>query len=130
MYDPEHHHLASWLPICRGLTPHGLRHGHKTWMAEDGIPEILQAERMGHTVPGMRGVYTHVSPGMRAQLSDALQQRWETALTQRAAMSLHSPVAILDRLLQPFRAGRAKTISHSSPKRSKDPLPLRTEKGL
>ena len=30
--------LACWLPVKDGLTPHGLRHSHKTWMAEDGIP--------------------------------------------------------------------------------------------
>jgi hypothetical protein len=24
--------LASWLPVLTGLTPHGLRHGHQTWM--------------------------------------------------------------------------------------------------
>jgi integrase len=33
--------LACWLPVKGGLTPHGLRHSHKTWMSEDGIPEIL-----------------------------------------------------------------------------------------
>jgi integrase len=38
---PEGTPLACWLPIRSGLTPHGLRHSHKTRMAEDGIPEIL-----------------------------------------------------------------------------------------
>jgi hypothetical protein len=70
--------LACWLPVRPGLTPHGFRHGHKTWMAENGIPEILQAVRLGHSVPGMRGVYTHVSDSMRAELEHALQTRWET----------------------------------------------------
>jgi integrase len=64
-YDPAQHHVSSLLPLVADLTPHGLRHGHKTWMAEDGIPEVLQAERMGHAVPGMRGVYTHISDAMR-----------------------------------------------------------------
>ncbi|MFD8558230.1 tyrosine-type recombinase/integrase [Streptosporangium canum] len=122
VYDPERHHLASWLPILHGLTPHGLRHGHKTWMAEEGIPEILQAERMGHAVPGMRGVYTHVSKTMREQLVGALQVRWETALAQRAALSLRSPVPILDGLLEPFRVGRLNVISQSPPKRSESPI--------
>ena len=54
--------LACWLPVKDGLTPHGLRHSHKTWMAEDGIPEILAEQRLGHDVPGMRGLYAHVSP--------------------------------------------------------------------
>jgi Phage integrase family len=53
--------LVCWLPVKDGLTPHGLRHSHKTWMAEDGIPEILAEQRLGHDVPGMRGLYAHVS---------------------------------------------------------------------
>ncbi len=39
---PEDTPLASWLPLKPGLTPHGLRHGHKTWMAEDLVfPSFL-----------------------------------------------------------------------------------------
>jgi hypothetical protein len=39
----------------------GLRHGLQTWMHEDGIPEVLKTERMGHEMPGMHGVYGHVT---------------------------------------------------------------------
>jgi hypothetical protein len=53
--------LTCWRPIQPGLTAHGLRHSHKTWMAEDGIPEILAEQRLGHQVPGMRGLYAHAS---------------------------------------------------------------------
>ena len=60
--------LACWLPLKPGLTPHGLRHSHKTWMAEDGIPEILAEQRLGHEVPGMRGRYAHASDRMRNDL--------------------------------------------------------------
>ena len=45
-------------------------------MDEDGIPEVLKTERMGHEMPGMHGVYGHVSPAMRADLKAALQERW------------------------------------------------------
>lgn len=31
-----------------GLTFHGLRHSHKTWLIADHIPEIAQARRLGH----------------------------------------------------------------------------------
>ena len=68
--------VASWLPVLAGLTPHGLRHGHQTWMDEDRIADVLKSERMGHEVPGMRGVYSHVSAAMRAELTAALQERW------------------------------------------------------
>jgi integrase len=91
--------VASWLPVLRGVTPHGLRHGLQTWMDEDGIPEVLKTERMGHELPGMHGVYGHVSPAMRAELKDALQNRWDGALRQRAQLTPHSTVPILDGLL-------------------------------
>ena len=91
--------IASWLPVLRGLTPHGLRHGHQTWMDEDGIPDVLKTERMGHELPGMHGVYGHVSPAMRANLRAALQERWESALRERAMLSPRSIVPALDALL-------------------------------
>jgi hypothetical protein len=95
--------LACWLPVKDGLTPHGLRHSHKTWMAEDGIPEILAEQRLGHQVPGMRGLYSHASQRMREDLTAALQARWEQSLRERAAIDPHSPVPLLDDLLAPFR---------------------------
>ncbi|MFI0350910.1 tyrosine-type recombinase/integrase [Actinomadura sp. 9N407] len=91
--------VSVWLPLREDLTPHGLRHGHKTWMAEDGIPEILQAERLGHTVPGIRGVYTHVSDAMRDDLKAKLQRRWEDSLDERLRFGRSSPVPILNELL-------------------------------
>jgi integrase len=91
--------LASWLPLVPRLTPHGLRHGHQTWMDEAGIPYVVQSERMGHEVPGMRGVYSHVSPAMRADLIAALQERWQTALSERTRIAPHSSVRMLDELL-------------------------------
>ena len=95
--------LACWLPVKDGLTPHGLRHSHKTWMAEDGIPEILAEQRLGHQVPGMRGLYAHASQRMRDELTARLQARWEQTLRERAAIDPHSPVPLLDALLTPFR---------------------------
>ena len=91
--------LASWLPVLHGLTPHGLRHGHQTWMDEDGIPEVLKTERMGHEIPGMHGVYGHVSPSMRADVKAALQDRWESSLRERMRLSPRSAVPVLDALL-------------------------------
>jgi integrase len=96
--------LACWLPVKSELTPHGLRHSHKTWMAEDGIPEILAEQRLGHQVPGMRGLYAHASQRMREDLTAALQARWEGSLRQRSAIDPQSPVPLLDNLLARFRA--------------------------
>ena len=107
---------ASWLPILARLTPHGLRHGHQTWMEEAGISDLLRFERMGHEVPGMRGVYGHVSPAMRADLKAMLQDRWETSLRERARFSARSIVPALDALLAAQREPAAKIRSHLAPR--------------
>ncbi len=141
---PEDTPLTCWLPIKPGLTPHGLRHSHKTWMAEDGIPEILAEQRLGHEVPGVRGLYAHVTDRMRDDLIAALQIRWEDSLRARAAIDPHSPVPLLDELLSPLRGetrqeaepptprvtpkdqptpeDREKLISQIPPKRSNGPI--------
>src|ERR1700678_3568685 len=75
-------------------------------MAEDGTPEILAEQRLGHDVPGMRGLYTHATQAMRENLTVALQSRWETSLRDRAALDPHSPIQLLDNLLAPYRAPR------------------------
>jgi len=82
--------VACWLPVRAGLTPHGLRHSHQTWMAEDGIPEILAEQRLGHQVPAMRGLYAHASPQMHVELTEALQIRRQQSLRDRAAIDPHS----------------------------------------
>jgi integrase len=91
--------LASWLPLRPGLTPHGLRHGHQTWLDDLGVRYVLQSERMGHEVPGMRGVYSHITPRMRANLRDGLQELWEAALHERALLAKHSAVTVLDGII-------------------------------
>jgi hypothetical protein len=108
--------VASWLPVLRKLTPHGLRHGLQTWMDENGIPEVLKAERMGHEMPGMHGVYGHVSSAMRTDVKAALQERWEAALCGRARLSPRSLVPVLDGLLTAQRAGSNKIGSRLAPK--------------
>ncbi|MEU8804437.1 hypothetical protein [Spirillospora sp. NPDC048819] len=107
---PDGTPVASWLPLLGNFTPHGLRHGHKTCMAEDGVPEVLQADRLGHVVPGIRGVYTHVSDGMRDELKAKLQRRWESALGERAELDPGSPLPILAEMLA-ARLHKGKVVS-------------------
>lgn len=95
--------VASWAPILPTLTPHGLRHSHQPWMDDAGIPYVLQSERMGHEVPGMRGTYGHVSPTMRAMLVEALQRLWDESLRERARICPTSSVPVLDALLETVR---------------------------
>jgi hypothetical protein len=107
-------------------------------MAEDGIPEILVEQRLGHEVPGMRGLYAHASERMRDELKAALQGRWEDSLRARAAIAPHSPVPLLDKLLSlttdpaapratihdlPARGGREKMISQIPPRYAEGPIP-------
>jgi integrase len=70
-------------PICPGLTFHGLRHSHKTWMIADGIPEVAQARRLGHQLPDkIQETYSHVADEVKTRLLSALQARWTIALLE------------------------------------------------
>jgi integrase len=68
-------------PILAGMHFHDLRHTHKTWLIEDGIPEIAQAKRLGHRLGGVRGIYSHVTEPMQQRIADTLQQRWHATTT-------------------------------------------------
>jgi integrase len=66
-----------WEPILPGLTMHGLRHSHDTWMKDDRVDRALRFETMGWAVSGdIEGVYEHVTPEMRKERLDALDARW------------------------------------------------------
>jgi integrase len=68
-------------PIEPGLTFHGFRHSHKTWLIADGIPDVAQARRLGHRIPDkIEHIYSHVAPEIETRLLVALQQRWKDSL--------------------------------------------------
>jgi hypothetical protein len=67
---------------------------------------VLQAERMGHKVPGMRGVYSHIVPEWRADLVDGLKRLWEQSLDARLQISGRSSVPLLDGLLAAPHPGK------------------------
>ena len=81
-------------------------------MAEDGIPEILAEQRLGHQVPGMRGLYAHASQRMRDELTADLQARWEEipAGARRHRPALHSPAARHPAGAIPYRTSRATRV--------------------
>jgi hypothetical protein len=85
-------------------------------MDEDRIADVLKSERMGHEVPGMRGVYSHVSDAMRAELKAALQERWAASLRERARLAPRSIVPILDALLAEQGGSPNKIRSQIAPK--------------
>ena len=102
---------ACWVPIAAGLTPHGLRHSHRTLMEQLGIPPVLMDERIGHLDGSVQRRYTHVTSEMRKRLTEELTRCWDAALDERLAMSPRSPVAVLDELLQ-VRARKTKRDDH------------------
>ncbi|MER5780633.1 LacI family DNA-binding transcriptional regulator [Streptomyces mobaraensis] len=94
---------ACWVPIAKGLTPHGLRHAHRTWMEDRGLlntEKALADERMGHIDGSVSARYTHVTPEMRRRLCEGLTRLWHASLDARRAMNPRSPVGVLDRLLR------------------------------
>ena len=83
-------------------------------MDEDRIADVLKSERMGHEVPGMRGVYSYVSDAMRAELTAALQERWAASLRKRARLAPRSIVPILDPSWQSKAAPRTRSAPRPS----------------
>jgi hypothetical protein len=88
---------------------------------------------MGHEVEGMRGVYAHITPGMRAELTTGPQQLWDESLRQRYELSPVSAVRTLDRLFEPQReAGAYRVGTQHAPRigrRSLQPRYLDREAG-
>ena len=91
---------ACWLPLAPGLTPHGLRHSHKTDLDEIGIPQKLKDDRFGHSDGSIGARYSHITSAMRRALCDSLTEQWNAALLARKALAARSPVGVLDRLLR------------------------------
>lgn len=94
---------SCWLPIAPRLTPHGLRHTHKTLMDELDTPLKLKDERMGHEDGSVQARYSHITADMRRRLLDGLTELWLAALQERRRMSAESPVALLNALLKSHR---------------------------
>jgi integrase len=91
---------ACWVPMAPGLTPHGLRHSHRTQMENLGTERVLMDERMGHIDGSVSARYAHVTDQMRVRLVDGLTRDWNEALAARRALDPGSAVAALDALLK------------------------------
>jgi integrase len=77
--------------IKPGLTFHGLRHSHKTWMIDDGVPEIAQALRLGHVLQDkVQETYSHVAAAVEQRLLAGLQARWDKALANDTTPPEHT----------------------------------------
>jgi len=130
-YYDAHLYVANWgthrvntrglHPIRRGLTFHGLRHSHKTWLIADLIPEIAQARRLGHRLDNrIVETYSHVAPEVEHQLLTALEDRWHAA-THNDPPPVPDPTGPDDQPLAPvvplFAGTRDTTSRHWKPQR-------------
>jgi integrase len=80
--------------VAPGLSFHGLRHSHKTWLIADQIPEVAQSRRLGHRIPDkIQHIYSHVAPELEARVLDTLERRWTSALAELATPSWTAAVA-------------------------------------
>lgn len=76
-------------PAKTGLTFHGLRHSHKTWMIADGVPEIAQSARLGHTLDDkIQKVYSHIANEVKHRLLKGVQDRWDKAVADSTTPDL------------------------------------------
>lgn len=91
---------ACWMPIAKGMTPHGNRHSHRTLLEELGTPQKLINERIGHEDWSVQDRYTHVTDTMVKKLMADLTREWHDALDWRLALCPTSSVVMLNRLLR------------------------------
>lgn len=121
-FDPRRHEaVACWASLVPGMTMHGMRHSHKTWLEDLSVPAPLMNERMGHVDHSVQARYGHVTEGMRERLKAGLEQMWEEALEQRRALWPASSVGVVSELLE---RGSATLDSRSTPDRVLRPVRL------
>jgi integrase len=90
---------GTWPNLLGKFKPHDDRHTHATWLDLSNVPKVLQMDRRGHQLPGMDAVYNHVTPEMRQQLCDFLQQLWHQGIAERYKLAPRSAVPLLNDVL-------------------------------
>jgi hypothetical protein len=94
-------------PILPSFTFHEGRHSHRTWLADDGIPEIGRAARLGQKMRGMGGIYGHVTPETKKRILDVLQVRWESSLLALQTQEQERLIALLPQMAETITQLRA-----------------------
>ena len=100
-------------------------------MADDGIPEVGRAARLGQKMRGMGGIYQQVTPETKKRILDGLQARWESSLLalrpQEQARLMIFSVAFF-RELDPAGGGaplQSRAKPPRPPSKSSGPTPAR-----
>ncbi|WP_433337569.1 hypothetical protein [Spirillospora sp. CA-294931] len=88
-------------PILAGFTFHEGRHLHRTWLADDSLPDAAQAARLGHKLPGMANIYEHVTEEAKQRVLAALQARWEDSVRQLSDDELRHLLLVVPADLRP-----------------------------
>lgn len=97
---------GTWPNLTGKFKPHDDRHTHATWLDTANLHKIIQMDRRGHAMPGMDGVYTHVTPEMRQRLCDVLEGLWQTAVAKRYELAAGSAVPLLNEALIAYEKHR------------------------
>lgn len=66
-----------------GLTMHGFKHGHNTWMIGQGVPDVARYRRLGWRISdAVQRTYSHVSEEVEQRLLDGLEARYQEAVAE------------------------------------------------
>lgn len=82
-WDGDSSSELQWLrpALAEGMTfTDAGRRSHRTGLAEDNIPEVARAARLGHTIPGMKRVYELVTPKMKKRVLKVTEKRWRKSV--------------------------------------------------
>jgi integrase len=92
--------------LLPGARYHDLRHTHSTMLDDLRVPDALCDDRLGHHQAGVRRIYKHATPDMRAAMLAELEARW-TQVAARAGVDVERLFADRGgvRLEQQVRAG-------------------------
>lgn len=74
--DPDNEDPTKRRPaICRGATPHSLRHATATLLLEEGVPMKVVAELLGHSSTRItEDTYSHVTARLVAEAGEAISR--------------------------------------------------------
>lgn len=76
-YTKRFHDLIISMDLC-GIRFHDLRHYHATFLHECGIDDFYAANRMGHDINVMRGIYQHLQIDRKTNIDNQLKETFET----------------------------------------------------
>lgn len=62
---------------------HDLRHYHATWLYNQGIPDQYAAQRLGHDIKTLKGIYQHLEVNVEKEMDEIIRNRLGEAKPSR-----------------------------------------------